>query len=246
MKKVITSLAVVFFAVTSFAQNLQLHYDFGKHMYDGLEARPNLTTTFELFRADGLGSTYLFVDLDYSKKAVGAYTEISREFCFWPNTKMDWLSIHLEYNGGLVTGGSFNNAWLAGLTYSGHSKDFTKTWSLTASYKAIPGVLAANGNCDMHNFQITGVWGITFAKGWCSFDGFIDVWRQHNQWLDSSMSTIHTSYVWVSEPQFWVNFNKIKGWEKVNLSLGTEVRLSYNFVGNRFYAIPTAAAKWSF
>lgn len=33
---------------------------------------------------------------------------------------MNWLSLHLEYNGGLsTTAGSFNNAWLADLTYSG-------------------------------------------------------------------------------------------------------------------------------
>ncbi len=239
MKRIITLLAFAFFAITTFAQNIQLLYDFGRHTYKGLENRPYLTTTFEMFRGDSWGSTYFFVDLDYGRKMVGAYTEISREFCFWQNTKMSWFSLHLEYNGGLVTGGSFNNAWLAGLTYSGHSKDFTKTWSLTASYKAIPGVVDADGNCDMHNFQITGVWNLLFAKGWCSFDGFIDVWRQYNP-------AFKTSYVWVAEPQFWVNFNKIRGWEKVNLSLGSELRVSYNFVDKGFFAIPTAAAKWTF
>ena len=32
----------------------------------------------------------------------------------------------------------------------------------------------------------------------------------------------------------------------VNLSVGGEVELSYNFAGKGFYAIPTLAAKWSF
>ena len=34
--------------------------------------------------------------------------------------------------------------------------------------------------------------------------------------------------------------------EKVNLSLGGEVELSYNFANTGFYCIPTLAAKWSF
>jgi hypothetical protein len=56
----------------------------------------------------------------------------------------------------------------------------------------------------------------------------------------------------LSEPQFWVNLNALKGWEGINLSLGTEVELSNNFVfdnegnNNKFYAIPTVAAKWTF
>ena len=86
---------------------------------------------------------FFFVDLDYSPKVTGAYWEIAREFCFWQNSKMDWLSVHVEYNGGCSTAaGAFNNSWLAGLTYSGHSKDYSKTWSLSAMYKLIPGTPA--------------------------------------------------------------------------------------------------------
>ena len=50
----------------------------------------------------------------------------------------------------------------------------------------------------------------------------------------------------------WFNLNKLKGMDDVNLSLGSEVELSNNFVWNdrgehnRFYAIPTIAAKWTF
>lgn len=213
------------------AQNLQLHYDF---------ERGCITSTIEMFRPDAFGSTYFFVDMDYSPEASGAYTEISREFCFWQNSKADWLSVHIEYNGGLATGiGSFNNAWLGGLTYSGHSKDFSKTWSLSAMYKAIPGTFDANGKCQMHNFQITGVWNIDFAKGWCTFAGFFDFWREVKAWQG-------TSFIFVSEPQFWVNLNRIKGWEDIHLSIGGEVELSANFVGKGFRALPTVAARWTF
>lgn len=212
------------------AQNVQLHYDMG---------RGCVTSTVEMFRPDGGGSTFFFIDIDYSPKASGAYFEIARELCFWQDTDMSWLSAHIEYNGGLSNTMSFNNCWLAGATYSGHSKDFSKTWSLSAMYKAIPGTFDALGKCQMHNFQITGVWGINFARGWCSFSGFADFWREVRAWQG-------TKFIFLTEPQFWVNLNKIKGWENVNLSLGTEVELSCNFVAKGFHAMPTVAAKWTF
>ena len=34
--------------------------------------------------------------------------------------------------------------------------------------------------------------------------------------------------------------------EKVNLSIGSEVELSNNFLGKGFYAVPTLAVKWTF
>lgn len=213
------------------AQNIQLHYDF---------VRECLTSTVEMFRPDGGGSTYMFVDMNYTPKVSEAYWEISRELCFWQESRLSWLSVHLEYNGGLNTASkSFNNSWLAGLTYSGHSNDYSKTWSLSAMYKLIPKTVDAAGKSQIHNFQITGVWGINFAKGWCTFSGFIDFWREWRPWQG-------TQYIAISEPQFWVNLNKIKGWDKINLSIGSEVELSTNFVEKGFNAMPTIAAKWTF
>ena len=148
MKKLIIRLIpVVVMALVSFgaaAQNVQLHYDLG---------RGSATTTVEMFRADNAGSTFFFVDLDYNPKVSGAYWEIAREFCFWQDSEVDWLSLHLEYNGGLNTAaGPFNNSWLGGLTYSGHSEDWSKTWSVTASYKAIPGTVGLDGKAQVSNF----------------------------------------------------------------------------------------------
>ena len=212
-------------------QNIQLHYDLGRN---------SVTSTIEMFRADKGGSTFFFVDFDYNPKVTGAYFEISRELCFWQDTELDWLSAHLEYNGGLNTAaGSFNNAWLGGLTYSGHSEDWSKTWSLSAMYKAIPGTSDALGRCQMHNFQITGVWNLDFFNHWLSFNGFFDFWREMRPWQG-------TEFIFMTEPQLWVNLRNIKGWEDVNLSLGTEVELSANFVGKGFHVMPTLAAKWTF
>ena len=214
MKKLLT-IAFAFLAtvLTSElkAQNVQLLYDTGRNC---------VTSTVEMFRPDNGGSTYFFVDMDYTPQITGAYWEIAR---------IGWLSAHIEYNGGLVTGFAFSNNLLAGLTYSGHSEDYSKTWSLSAMYKSI------FSKPYMHSFQITGVWGIRFAKGWCDFSGFFDFWRENQV------------SVFISEPQFWVNLNKIKGWENVNLSLGGEVELSANFAGMKgFHVMPALGAKWTF
>jgi len=236
MKRLISLACIAFTAVVLMpmkadGQNIQLHYDMGRDV---------LTSTVEMFRPDDGGSTYFFVDMDYNPKVTGAYFEISRELCFWKESKVDWLSVHFEYNGGLDTAaGSFNNAWLGGLTYSGHSADWSKTWSLSAMYKAIPGTVDTFGKCQMHNFQITGVWNLDFFNHWLSFNGFFDFWREMRPWQG-------TEFIFISEPQLWVNMNRIKGWEKVNVSLGTEVELSANFVGKGFHAMPTIAAKWTF
>lgn len=213
------------------AQNVQLHYDLGRNA---------ATTTVEMFRPDAGGSTFFFVDMDYSPKVSGAYWEIAREFNFWQQSKVNWLSVHVEYNGGLNTvAGSFNNAILGGLTYSGHSKDWSKTWSITASYKVIPGTIALNGEKQPHNFQITGVWNLDFFDHWLSFNGFADFWREARPWQG-------TKFIFITEPQLWVNLNKIEGWEKINLSVGTEIEMSCNFVQKGFKVMPTAALKWTF
>lgn len=233
MKKLSILFVIALFATqiaTLKAQNLQVQYDF---------ERGCVTSTVEMFRPDAGGSTYFFVDMDCAPKMIGAYWEIARELCFWQDTKLSWLSVHLEYNGGLNSQMSFNNSWLGGVTYSGHSKDFSKTWSLSALYKVIPGTVDLSGKQDIHNFQITGVWGINFAKGWCTFSGFFDFWREPRSWQG-------TEYIFITEPQFWVNLNKIKGCDKFNLSLGGEVELSTNFVDKGFHALPTLGAKWTF
>ena len=91
-------------AQESKAQNIQVLYD---------TERDCVTSTVEMFRPDNYGSTFFFVDMDYTPKVTGAYWEISRELCFWKDSKYSWLSVHLEFDGGLNTAaGAFNNSWL--------------------------------------------------------------------------------------------------------------------------------------
>jgi hypothetical protein len=222
-----------------FAQlNVQLHYDFGDAFYgDKLSNRPYLTATVENFKADKWGSTYFFVDLDFGDNTMkSVYAEFSREF----NLGKLPIAAHVEYNGGLSGGGSYNDAYLAGGAWNWANKDFSKTFSLQLLYK----YLANQPSSNKHSWQVTTVWGIHFAKGFCTFSGYADLWH------DNSVSG---NLVLSSEPQFWFNLYALDSVDDdFKLSLGTELELSKNLVwpaegiNNKFYAIPTLAVKWQF
>ena len=65
-------------------------------------------------------------------------------------------------------------------------------------------------------------------------------------WYDGD-SKAKTPVIFLSEPQFWLNLNKIEGVDDdFRLSVGTEWELSYNFAGNRFFVMPTLGLKWTF
>lgn len=246
MKHFFSTLALVATTVAAPAQNVQLHYDLGHSLYNDLSNRPSVTTTVEMFKPDTWGSTYLFTDIDYQRDGVaGAYWEIAREFNV---TKNKQWAFHVEYNGGLNSDEDtwnatrFQHAVLAGGAWNWHSADFSRTFSVQALWK----YYFKNrhyGARPFNGFQLTEVWGIQFAKGFCTFSGFCDLWYD---------PSANGKWIVISEPQFWWNLNKFKGWEKINLSVGTEWELSNNFVWNdkgehnRFYFIPTIAAKWTF
>lgn len=246
MKHFFSTLALVATTMAAPAQNVQLHYDLGHSLYNDLGNRPSVTTTVEMFKPDTWGSTYLFTDIDYQRDGVaGAYWEIAREFNV---TKNKQWAFHVEYNGGLNcdedtwNATRFQHAVLAGGAWNWHSADFSRTFSVQALWK----YYFKNrhyGARPFNGFQLTEVWGIQFAKGFCTFSGFCDLWYD---------PSANGKWIVISEPQFWWNLNKFKGWEKINLSVGTEWELSNNFVWNdkgehnRFYFIPTIAAKWTF
>ena len=243
-KLILTFLTAVSMSVS--AQNIQLHYDLGHSLNSDLTNRPSVTTTFEMFKPDKWGNTYTFTDIDYQRDGVaGAYWEIAREFNLLRNKQ--WAA-HIEYNGGLSSDEDnwnatrFQHAVLMGGAWNWHSDDFSKTFSVQAMYKYYFKNRHYNAR-PFNGFQLTEVWGITFANRLCTFSGFCDLWYDPN---------VNGKLIVISEPQFWFNLNVLKGMQGVNLSLGSEVELSNNFVWNnrgehnRFYAIPTIAAKWIF
>ena len=223
---ILTSLFVC--AITASAQlNVQFHYDMGSAIYsDNLSERPQWTATIENFTPDKWGSTYFFIDANFANNTVpSVYGEISRELRFWKAP----VAVHLEYNGG--TG--LKNAFLAGAAYNWANSNFSKTFSVQALYRY--DVKAPSP----HNWQLTAVWGIHFAKGLCTFSGYADLARNTSLKGDLSFS---------SEPQFWFNFAPLD-WvdDKCKISVGAEVEIS-NYLADfgKFYAIPTLAAKWTF
>lgn len=233
MKNKLILITIVFFSMTSVAQNLQVMYDFGS-------GRQNVTSTLEMFKPDKWGNTFFFVDMEFNgndHQPSLAYMEIARCLKFWDGP----ISAHVEYNGGLLNAGPFgfpiNNAYLAGVDYGWNSKDFTKFLNLKLLYKSIQG---KNAN----SFQLTGVWNLNFLKNKLTVSGFADFWREDNMnFIDATGAIIvptNTKYVFLSEPQIWYNVNK-------NLSLGGEIELSANFgTVDGFKVCPALGAKWNF
>lgn len=238
MKKLMISALMAVAALSANAQNIQLHYDFGRNIYSNEEAdRQKVTATLEQFKADDWGSWYYFFDVDLTSKTTRSiYTEISREINLGKNLP---LAAHVEYDGGLwhapaIGNGSYQQAGLAGIAYNGHNADFSKTWSVQALYKQF--FKSYEGTHSYASFQLTGVWGLNFLDNKMTFSGFIDFWR-------GEKANNHGCLVILSEPQLWYNVNK-------HLSVGTEVEFSNNFIVNyyndkTFFVNPTLGVKWN-
>ena len=238
MKKIFTIALMAVAALSANAQNIQLHYDFGRNLYSNEEAnRQKVTATLEQFKADDWGSWYYFFDVDLTSKTTRSiYTEISREINLSKNLP---LAAHVEYDGGLwhapaIGNGSYQQAGLAGIAYNGHNADFSKTWSVQALYKQF--FKSYEGTHSYASFQLTGVWGLNFLDNKMTFSGFIDFWR-------GEKANNHGCLVILSEPQLWYNVNK-------HFSVGTEVEFSNNFIVNyyndkTFFVNPTLGVKWN-
>ncbi|NEW78483.1 MAG: DUF5020 family protein [Gelidibacter sp.] len=217
MKKIII-IIIFFIAVTSSAQNFQLHRDF---------ERGHFTTTFELFKPDKYGNTFTFVDFDYNASSgiSGGYYEIARVL----KTEKMPVGLHVEYNGGLGTfetsdgmvGYTINDAWIFGVNYSkGNAKMGFSTY---AGYKAIKDAGEAN-------YQITGTWYVNLIENRLTFSGFADLWSENG---------LTDKTVFLAEPQLWFHLNK-------SFSVGGEVELSNNFAFvYEFKVRPTLGIKWN-
>lgn len=233
MRKIFFSIFAALATLTANAQNIQLHYDFGRDLYSSQQAsRPKVTMTLEQFKADKWGSWFYFVDIDFSRRFTeSAYAEVSREF----NIGRKGFAAHVEYNGGLSRNGSFQQAALVGPAWNGASADFSKTYGVQLMYKHY--FKSYSNTSAYSSLQLTGVWGLTFAHKKLTFSGFIDIWR-------GEKPNGHGQMVIMTEPQLWYNITS-------HFSVGTEWELSNNFVYNTydsksFFFNPTLGAKWNF
>jgi hypothetical protein len=228
MKKLLLLIAILGYGIIAGAQNIQLHYDLG-------EGRKYLTSTVEMFKPDKYGSTFFFIDMDYSSDerhvtngVSSAYWEIARAFQWKEGQK---FQPRIEYNGGVfkLDGEDtpfipIENCWLAGIERTWASVDFSKILTLQANYKYIK-------DKEDASFQITAVWTIMMVQNKLTFTGFADFWKEEMFW--------GTDFRFLTEPQLWYNFN-------THFSAGSEVELSSNFIGDKFFVSPTLAVKYTF
>ena len=228
MKKLLFILCAFALSGVASAQNIQLHYDLGKD-------RKLFTTTVEMFKPDQYGSTFFFIDMDYSSDTRGvdngaslAYWEIARAFK-WKETQA--IMPRVEYNGGNMkldgddTGYiAIENCWMAGVEHTWASADFSKILTLQANYKRIK-------DKEDASFQLTAVWTLKMLNGKLIFDGFADFWKEDMVW--------GTSYRFLTEPQIWYNFCP-------NFAAGSEIEISNNFVRDGARVNPTLAVKYTF
>jgi len=222
------------------AQNLQLHFD-PRHSLYGNDAAPVnfITATFEMYKPDKWGSTFMFADFDfsYNDRNIGlVYTEIARDFKIGNFPLMP----HIEYNGGIGLardtefGFTIPNAYLAGASYSFKLGSFFMGTYLAYKLNAF--------DKKSNDVQWTVNWNGNLFNDKLTLSGFMDLWSENKDRTGTSGKSGKKA-VLLSEPQIWYNFMP-------NFSMGSEVELSYNFVKaqeqNRFFVCPTIAAKWNF
>ncbi len=240
VRNIVLSLAILCAAGTIQAQNLQLHFDPRHSLYgDKIGAPVNyLTATFEMFKPDQWGSTFMFVDFDFNfdKRNPGlAYAEIAREFKIGDFP----LLPHIEYNGGLGlvrgsdgVGFSIPSSYLGGFGYPFQLGNFFMSTYVAYKLNAFQEL--------SHDAQWTLTWNSTLAGGKLSLAGFLDIWSENRNRIGEGDEK-GKKMVLLSEPQIWYNITP-------QFAIGSEVEVSYNFVigANSFYAIPTIATKWNF
>ncbi|WP_294082024.1 DUF5020 family protein [Proteiniphilum sp. UBA5384] len=239
VRNIVLFVAIMCATATIQAQNLQLHFDPRHSLYGDKVFTPinYLTATFEMFKPDQWGNTFMFVDIDFSfdKRNPGlAYTEIAREFKIGDFP----LLPHIEYNGGLglvrATDGGFSipSSYLGGVGYPFQLGNFFLSTYVAYKLNAF--------EKTSHDAQWTVTWNSTLASGKLSLAGFLDIWSENKNRLGTGDEK-GKKMVLLSEPQIWYNITS-------QLAVGSEVEVSYNFVAGteKFYAIPTVATKWNF
>ena len=225
------------------AQNIQLHYDFGK--YEDGTIRNYLVGTFEMYRPDSLGYTFMFIDFEFNSTdrpsgVSSGYFEISREFYmpwFRNNAALKNIGVHLEYNDGsfifpvddsMTFGANVRSSWNGGLGYPIKMGNFTLNTMVL--YKYMRG-------SSTPDFQITFAWFYLIWQQRITLSGFIDCWSQD----DFTNNPEKKKFVIYGEPQVWYNLTR-------NLSFGSEFKISKNFFygSNRLEVFPTLGVKWNF
>ena len=226
MKKLLLLVALAL-SMYSHSQELQLHYDMGK-------SRNYFTGTFEIFKPDKIGNTFMFTDIDFNRPdgASLAYFEIARKFNI-ANKAIQGLNWHIEYNDGLlITKGNpvgigipIRRSVLTGFGAPVRLGGFVLHTSYL--YKWIYGSNGLDG-------QFTMVWLKNFAKNKITFRGFLDFWTDPL----GNGNKKHKYGVLLTEPQLLYNISP-------HFSIGSEIEISKNFIPSKEFSIcPTIMGRW--
>lgn len=242
MKKFISFVAALLLTVSAFAQEVQFQYDFHRSK---VAEKPYLTTTLTQTAFDKWGSTFYFVDFDFTEspdKVV--YGEVQRALNFWQNTALKDMYVLVEYNGGILPAfnGVISQAFLTGIGYSFHDETFRNFLQLQVLYRHFFGNTFGNPHQDVP-IQLTAVYtcrDLFNVKG-LLFSGFADFW-----WQDGFVDGKETSVVFSAEPQLWYNVGRFVGVD--NFHIGGELEVSYNAYSStqHFTAWPAAGVRWTF
>lgn len=249
MKRFFLFLMASFFVLGGLkAQNVQVHYDFGRTMYEKDQPnRPQLTATVEGFHPDAYGDTFWFVDFGWiNSQSSAAMWKILRTFRLGKDLP---VRLQLRYDGGLFFfnapkdekeranarwGKPYGDAVMVGPSFQIHSRDFSFVWCINPLYK----VNFNNPVDKWGNFEFHTNWNYTFASGKFSTGGFFSFWREVARF---------GQYHVVSQPNFWCYLNKFDGISKnFKLAIGTEIRISSNVEAKKTFVCPTLGLKWTF
>lgn len=232
-------LVFLLFAVSGVAKaqtSVEYHHIVGKYFYDDLKEVnfPANLVTIQHNSDDKWGNNFLFVDMNMGQgKMNNVYTQIHRYTKFWKAP----IYILTQYNGGLLryTDSAFNHAFLGGVAWKYNNGDKQTYFGVDMAYRY------DHGMAKPHNMSLNTSWSWTSWNRIFTLTGFAKLTTQSIEGVKSGVN-------FLAEPQFWVNLNQFVGvHDDFNLSLGTEVKLSYSMLTpDKFYALPTVGVKWTF
>ena len=237
MNRTILILGISFaLSLSGIAQNLQIHYD-GTKGSNSATKREYITTTFEMFKPDSLGSTFCFMDIDFNgprNEPSLAYFEISRNIAF----KAIPFDFHIEYNGGLLFNNKNSNFGInfPHVAIVGISKSILIGKSVISTYI---GYRYDDSSLKHNDIQWTITYTVPINANKITLTGFIDFWTHDKP--NTNSSTPEKQIVFIMEPQIWYNISS-------EFALGGEIEVSKNFlaISNNFEFFPTVALKYTF
>lgn len=226
-------------ALTSQAQQIQLHYDF-RHSFDASLNRRNFASlTFEYFKGnDSTGSFLLKMQSDFTgeNNNVGQlFLQVSKNLRYWRPP----VQLALTYTGGLgvappAYGYYLSNTFGVGAAYPFQWQGAWLSASLMYRYTAFPK--------PSHDPQLT----FYFGKGFFNYRiwvaGSLVVWSENrNQGTDFTKDLTGKKVALFGDPQCWVKLTK-------TVSVGSRINLFYHVLTskNQLQIYPTLAVRNQF